>query len=289
MSSRSQEDGAKPERKPTIWQNPAVVAAIMASFIGGVFGVIQVIIPLAEEWTRETSGAEALVPTEIATDPIDLVVQAGRMLANTETPINLRIDLIRALKQGSGEGAPPGYHKDAVDILVRYLRQAVDERRHVKDDFGLPYLRKDKDGNQFEPTPRVSKPLSIIAALEALDTIRDAAPAPVEVRIENIDFSYMNLALLDLSGFNASHSSFEWAFLSGCDCRGTNFNNGDLRGLVVWDEKQSRFDGAKFINTRLDGSKWANVNLTGVDLSRAIGRPAAWLDIEPEEIQALFR
>lgn len=286
MSSRSQEDGAKPERKPTIWQNPAVVAAIMASFIGGVFGVIQVIIPLAQEWTRENNGAETLVPTEIATD---LVVQAGRMLANTETPISLRIDVIRALKQGSGEGAPPGYHKDAVDILVHYLRQAVGERRHVKDNFGLPYLRKDEDGNQFEPDPRISTPLSIIAALEALDTIRDAAPAPVEVRIGNIDFSYMNLALLDLSGFNAGHSSFESAFLSGCDCRGTNFNNGNLRGLVVWAEEQSRFDGAKFINTRLDGSKWANVNLTGVDLSRAIGRPAAWVAIEPEEIQALFR
>ncbi|WP_417567795.1 pentapeptide repeat-containing protein [Marinobacter sp.] len=288
MSSRNQQDGANPERKPTIWQNPGVVAAIMASFIGGVFGVIQVIIPLVEEWGREGNGAEAIASTEIATNPIELIVQADRMLANIETPINLRIDLIRALKQGSGEGASPGYHEDAVDILVRYLRQAVGERRHAKDDFGLPYLRKDEYGNQFEPDPRMSRPLSIVAALEALDTIRDAAPTPVEVRIGNIDFSYMNLSSLDLSDFNAGHSSFKSAFLSGCECRGTNFNNGDLRGLVVWGEEQSRFDGAKFSNTKLGGSKWANVNLTGVDLSRAIGRPAVWLDIEPKEIQALF-
>ncbi|MCR8915518.1 pentapeptide repeat-containing protein [Marinobacter panjinensis] len=289
MSSGSRQDGGKPERKPTIWQNPAVVAAIMASLIGGVFGVIQVIIPLAQQWGREDNGAGTVVSTEIATDPRELIVQADRMLANTETPINLRIDLIRALKQGSGEGAPPGYHEDAIDILVRYLRQAVGERRHAKDDFGLPYLRKDEYGNQFEPDPRMSRPLSIVAALEALDTIRDAAPTPVEVRIGNIDFSYMNLALLDLSNFNAGHSSFKSAFLSGCDCRGTNFNNGDLSGLVVWGEKQARFDGATFSNTKLGGSKWANVNLTGVDLSRAIGRPAVWLDIEPKEIQAIFR
>lgn len=272
-----------------IWQNPTVAAAIMAAFIGGVFGVIEVIIPLLDGWTRDNNGQEKLTPFKIATDPRDVVIQASRMLANTGTPINRRIELIRALKQGSGEGAPPGYHEDAVDILIRYLQQAVDERRHVKDEFGLPYLREDTDGQPYEPDPKLSRPLSIIAALEALDTIRDATPTPVKVRISNIDFSYMNLAFLDLSGFNASHSSFASGFLSGCDCRGTNFNNGDLRGVIVWTEEQSQFDRAQFNNTKLHRSKWAKVSLTGVDLSRAIGRPAVWEDIEPEDIQQLFK
>lgn len=272
-----------------VWQNPAVVAAIMAALIGGVFGVIQVIIPLLDGWIRDNNGQEEPSPLKIATDPREVTVQASRMLGNTDTPINQRIELIRALKQGAGEGAPTGYHKDAINILIRYLRQAVGERRHVKDKFGLPYLRKDIDGHQYEPDPRLSRPLSIIAALEALDTIRDAAPAPVEVKISNINFSYMNLASLDLSGFNASHSIFLSGFLSGCDCRGTNFNNGDLRGVVVWTEEQSQFDRAQFNNTQLDRSKWANVSLTDVDLTRAIGRPAVWQDIEPEDIQKLFK
>lgn len=289
MSSRTREDGAKTEKKPPIWQNPTVVAATLTALIGGVFGVIQVIIPFVQERARDNNQAAEAVSAKIATDPRELIVQASRMLADTETPIPRRIEVIRALKQGSGEGAPPGYHKDAIDILVRYLQQAVGERRHIKDDFGLPYLRKEADGHTFEPDPRMSKPLSIVAALEALDTIRDAAPAPIEVRINNIDFSYMILDSLDLSSFNAGHSTFQSAFLSGCDCRGTNFNNADLRGVVVWTEKQSRFDGAQFTNTRLDGSKWVNVNLTGVDLSRVIGRPAAWLNIEPEEAQAHFK
>ncbi|AHI30016.1 hypothetical protein AU14_05305 [Marinobacter similis] len=109
------------------------------------------------------------------------------------------------------------------------------------------------------------------------------------MKISNINFSYMNLASLDLSGFNASHSIFLSGFLSGCDCRGTNFNNGDLRGVVVWTEEQSQFDRAQFNNTQLDRSKWANVSLTDVDLTRAIGRPAVWQDIEPEDIQKLFK
>jgi len=289
MSSQSREEAEKPQRPPPIWRNPAVIAAVLTALIGGIFGVVEVIIPVVEQRMSAHNEPQTQLTTKIATDPRELLVQADRLLAETKTPLRLRIEIIRALKQGAGEGAPPGYHKDAIDILVRYLRRAVDERRHVKDEFGLPYLRKDASGNLFEPDPRMSKPLSIIAALEALATIRDAAPAPIEVRIENIDFSYMILDSLDLSGFNASHSSFESAFLSGCDCRGTNFNNADLRRVVVWTEKQSQFDGAKFNNTRIDGSKWANVNLTGADLSRTIGRPAVWLDIKPESAQALFK
>ncbi|AHI30017.1 hypothetical protein AU14_05310 [Marinobacter similis] len=82
-----------------VWQNPAVVAAIMAALIGGVFGVIQVIIPLLDGWIRDNNGQEEPSPLKIATDPREVTVQASRMLGNTDTPINQRIELIRRLNK----------------------------------------------------------------------------------------------------------------------------------------------------------------------------------------------
>lgn len=294
MSGDSAGGGGKAGPSGSVWQTPAMVAAIMTALITGVFGVFQVLIPLMDEPLEgekaPVSDQAEPVPPEIATDPRAVIVQASRMLSDPGTPIEHRIEVIRAITQASGAGAPPGYHADAIDVLVSYLERAVDERRHVKDEHGKPYQREEPphSGRLVEPDPRMTRPLSIVAALEALDVVRDAAPQPLPVNIGNIDFSYMILSGLDLSGFNAGHGRFASTFLSGCDCRGTNFNNADLRGAVIWTEQQSRFDGASFINSRIEGSKWANVNMTGALLDRAIGIPDVWCDIEPAAMQARF-
>lgn len=299
MTRENGDQTDEPREMRSHWRNPAVVAALVTALIGGFFSVVVVLVPIIDkrlsgnpEPGEEGSGVEVMgeapPPPEIATDPRKVVVQASRLLADPATALATRIELIRALKQGAGPEAPTGYHADAVTILIEYLRRAVDERRHVKDEFGLPYEREDAAGNRFEPDPRISRPVTVVEALHALDTIRDAAPGPLPVAIGNIDFSYMNLAGLDLSGFNAGHARFAFAFLSGCDCRGTNFNNADLRGVVVWSEVQSRFDDARLINTRIDESKWANVNFTGSDLGRVSGRPRFWCDIVPDEAKARF-
>ena len=281
-SDESDESATAPTAKTSPWRVPSVVAAIAVALITGVFGTVQVIIPYVVSMRNPEAPTSATVDFTFSTDSIPALMQDVRRALTerpAEVPIEARMRAISALAGVAETGATPAFFSEAARILVKYLEEIADNRRHVVDDFSTPY----------GPDRTVTRPHDVIEALIALDVLRDAAPAPLPVKIGSIDFSFMDLSRLDLSGFDAGHGTFRNAFLSACDCRDAIFDHADLRGAVIWSSQTSQFQNTTFVNANVQGSKWANVDLTGSNLSGVRGIPEVWVSILPREMQALFR
>jgi uncharacterized protein YjbI with pentapeptide repeats len=109
----------------------------------------------------------------------------------------------------------------------------------------------------------------IIAALKALQILRETSKAPIRILLTGIDFDNINLAPpggLDLSYFDFSYSTFNHSFLSGCKCRYTNFSFATFHSAAIWN---ADFAHANFKKANLSGAKFANVNFQGSNIEEA--------------------
>lgn len=183
------------------------------------------------------------------------------------------ITQLAVLAQATDPSPPPYFYTAAIGLLTEYIRQNAPRRRIAPSELGqtassgpiegYPGLTADIRGNE----PPRFRAVDIVWALRALQEIRIAGEKTTaqqfHIPLTGIDFRYLALSDtpgLDLSGFDFTHSNFDGAFLSGCNCRSAVFHHADLTNVVTWN---ADFQAADFRRAQLAGSRWENVDFTG--------------------------
>jgi len=162
-----------------------------------------------------------------------------------------------------------------IDILQRFIRQNIAYRKAV--------------GTGIQEDRGTFRADDIIDSIKALQAIRRASGATLNIDLSNIDFDHVNLVGLDLEGFNFNYSRFQYAFLSGSKMAGASFDFADLSYAAIWnaDMSKSTFNGAI-----LQDTKFANVDLFGSTIEQASVRSVALFGVDgltPQQFAAFPR
>jgi hypothetical protein len=282
----------KQSAKSSPWREPTVITAIIAGVFGALYIVLKSMFPEparapAPAPTPVTVAApEASAVFDFSVTPVSArLTEIQRALAHRvadKPQIETRQRAITALVTLSGEQPPETYYAQAVEMLTRYVKDNISERR--------------APGDQVEVDPRgpTYRPLDIIAAIQGLQVIRRGRGESVKVLLGAVDFRQINLEKLDLEGFYFGHADFSGANLSDCQCRGADFRHARFRGTAIWGttRQPADFRNANFLQADLAGSKWANVDFTGSNIETAVGHQqvellADWRGLTSEQL-ALF-
>jgi hypothetical protein len=249
------------ETQRSFWRHPAVVAAVAAAIISGLFGLASEILQPGfwMQFKETVLDRERRLDFDVERESVFFarVFDALERRTGSAPDIPARLKAITALRFRTAETPSQAYYPQAVEYLVSYVNRNVEERRR-------PGERVEVD----ERGPDVYRPADIIAAIEALQIIRRASGESLPVSLNGIDFHQINLAGLDMEGFQFAHADFGFAFLSKCRCRGADFQHAKFRGAAIWN---ADFREANFRRAQLAGSKWANVDFSGSNLEEADG------------------
>jgi hypothetical protein len=308
MDSKSSKTRAAAAESQPLLRHPGIVTAVAA----GVFGLLAIIIKpdfwkawwefaggYGQQTTQvskpPTPATAAPASTQPPAEPLQLfggpvsvrLRELQRALAHEvggKPDIDMRMRALIELVTISGEQPPDPYFQQAGSLLVRYVKQNIDDRRGP--------------GPQVEVDPRppnTYRPVDIIMAIEGLQAVRRASGGRVEVSLAGVDFHQINLSDMDLEEFILSHADFSYAMLTNCRCRGADFRHAKFIGTAIWGsrDRPADFSGVKFDGADLTGSKWANVNFSGSNIEKAVGHRQRGLledahGLTPEQ-SAMFR
>jgi hypothetical protein len=291
MTDKKQNSNGSPGKIPLL-RNPAVVAALVTAVVAGLFGLLTTVINpdfLARWWdllrkrdtvenvtrlpesNQDTGTQQVTTNFDFGPGPLSARLNEIRRAlvhrVNNEPDIVTRRSAITALVTISSENPPEFYFAEAVEMLVEYVRDNIDERRGP--------------GEQVEVDkrpPQKYRPRDIIDAMEALQEIRRASADRVEVKLGSVDFHQINLSGLDLEGFYFGHADFSYSSLSNCRCRGADFRHARFFGTNIWGTLASApadFREANFLKAELTHSRWANVDFAGSNIEKAVGHRQA--------------
>jgi len=192
----------------------------------------------------------------------------------------------------SEDPSPPAYYFNlAVGLLTEYVR--VNAQKRLDDSLSGVWKRERDDPSEPGKVRYVYRAVDIMLALRALQAIRlasaDDPEEMVEVRLTGVIFNNLSLQEtpgLDLSGFDFTHSHFEYSLLTNCICNDTDFHHAKMKAAAVWN---AEFKNSRFLRADISFSKWANVDFTGSSFDEVYGSPSYWEDIVPPEKEILFR
>ena len=168
------------------------------------------------------------------------------------------------------------------DLSADYVISNSARNRKINEMISLAITSPDCD------TKIKSKIISVLKSIdisprgsELLKVIRRIQSLGLQINMDNVDFSGLNLYDLDLSNMTARGASFIHTFLVSC-----NLTGADLTGAVLHKSNLicSNLTGAILRNT-LWGRTLIDVsNLTRVDLSGTIFRSVIFAEIELQSV-----
>lgn len=226
----------------------AVIITAIASFAA-------VVVTATQIWVTHVSSEKEFQLRKIQTAKI--ITEAGLQLGakkDKEIDLDTRLAGITTLRLLASLKAPIEYSEASKVLLETYVRLNLIARKN--DSFGV---EKDRG---------ITRPLDIVAAIDALQHIRKATGGNISVNLSRLDFTRMDLSYVDLEGFNLSFSKFNYARL-GPKLSHTNFDFANLSYAAIWNADMSF---ASFHKTILLKSRLLNVDLAGTNIEEACNK-----------------
>jgi hypothetical protein len=222
-------------------------------------------------------GSHFLPSTDVAAklDPIEVIENATpRLYARAdegEFDLGERIAGIQQLRLLANRKVETRYREQAIGLLAAYVKQNLPERKRDAPALGIT-----EDRGMFSSQ-------DIGDALRALQELRMTDPARLAVDLTRGDFSRMDLAYLDLSGFSLRFADFSNGAI-GPLLRDVDFSFAVFRNTAIWNADLS---GSRFHKSQVAGIKLMNPIVTNTSLEEAFGLDQMGIFCNPRGLSEL--